>query len=417
VTARGARRSSRWRWRSRWCSLARRRRADAALTWSSIAAHAGVAPRPASSATPAAWPPAPSARSPASAPICPTCRGPRPIEIRIVRDSAARGTPRREGRGAPRWAAGVAYPDVGVVVLALGRGGQRHDVDKTLDHELAHLALGAAVPGAPRWLHEGFAWQHAADLDAARIETLAGMAWFGSVIPLDELEYGFPAGRGACVARLRRELRLRRLPRPPRPLRRSRRRRRSLPFQDFLRELGHGKSLDEAARTAFGADHARAVRRVEGRPVAALLADPGHRLRDRAVAARRAPVDDRLVAPPAPRARHARAAGPPPRPPPTPPGSRCRRRRPRHRGASPIRARTPRATTIRRRAGSTEFHEVRRRRPPSAGPGPRRASHQDAKLPTRRPVRDRKDSQALVTLGGSRRARATKTKSLGGSKR
>jgi hypothetical protein len=41
----------------------------------------------------------------------------------------------------------------------------RFDVDKTLDHELAHLALGAAVPGAPRWLHEGFAWQHAADLD------------------------------------------------------------------------------------------------------------------------------------------------------------------------------------------------------------------------------------------------------------
>lgn len=181
---------------------------------------------------------------------------PRPavIDVRIVRDSADLADAAPEGRGAPRWAAGVAYPDVGVVVLALGRGGQRFDVDKTLDHELAHLALGAAVPNAPRWLHEGFAWQHAEDLDAARIETLAGMAWFGSVIPIEELEYGFPAAE-APASRAYAESydfvgflahRGRYADRDDDGNRYA--------FQDFLRELGHGKSMDEAARAAFGAD-------------------------------------------------------------------------------------------------------------------------------------------------------------------
>ena len=187
---------------------------------------------------------------------------PRPavIDVRIVRDSADLADAAPEGRGAPRWAAGVAYPDVGVVVLALGRGGQRFDVDKTLDHELAHLALGAAVPGAPRWLHEGFAWQHAEDLDAARIETLAGMAWFGSVIPIEELEYGFPAAE-APASRAYAESydfvgylahRGRYADRDDDGNRYA--------FQDFLRELGHGKSMDEAARAAFGAGVALTVR-------------------------------------------------------------------------------------------------------------------------------------------------------------
>jgi len=179
---------------------------------------------------------------------------PRPstIEIRVVADTASLSSVAPPGRGAPRWAAGVAYPDLGVLALAIGRGSQRHDLDKTLDHELAHLALGAAVPGAPRWLHEGFAWQHAADLDMARLETLAGMAWFGKVIPLEELEIGFPAEEAPA----------------------SRAYAESYDFvgylvnrghyadqdddgdrwafREFLRELSGGKSIDDAARQAYG---------------------------------------------------------------------------------------------------------------------------------------------------------------------
>src|SRR5262249_45473078 len=125
-------------------------------------------------------------------------------------------------------------------------------VMKTLDHELGHLALGAAIPGAPRWLHEGFAWQHAADLDWSRGETLAGMAWFGGVIALDDLEAGFPAeelpasrayaessdfvgspaSRGRWVDRDDDGDRW--------------------PFRHFLANLAHGESLDDAAQHAYG---------------------------------------------------------------------------------------------------------------------------------------------------------------------
>ncbi len=178
--------------------------------------------------------------------------GPRRIEIRLVHDSADLPSVAPPGRGAPRWAAGVAYPDAGVVAVAMRRGANVHDVVKTLDHELAHLALGAAIPDAPRWLHEGFAWQHATDLDLARAETLTGMAWFGGVIPMDELEAGFPAEE----------------------LPASRAYAQSYdfvgflaqrgrwadanddgdrwPFRRFLRALAHGATVDDAALEAYG---------------------------------------------------------------------------------------------------------------------------------------------------------------------
>ena len=99
-----------------------------------------------------------------------------------------------EGRGAPPWAIGVAYPDLGVISVATRRGGQLVDPTSTLRHELAHIALGAALGDrAPHWLHEGFAYQHSAEWSWDRTETLAGMAWFGGIVPLDELDASFPA--------------------------------------------------------------------------------------------------------------------------------------------------------------------------------------------------------------------------------
>lgn len=180
---------------------------------------------------------------------------PRPerIEIRLVRDTAELSSVSPPGRGAPRWAAGVAFPDLGVLALALGRGGQLHDTGKTLDHELAHLLLGAAVPDAPRWLHEGFAWQHAPEMDFARFETLAGMAWFGNIAPLDELEAGFPAEEAPASRAYAQSYDF---------VRYLAQRGRWVdtdddgdrwPFRGFLRALSQGKTVDAAAREAYGA--------------------------------------------------------------------------------------------------------------------------------------------------------------------
>ena len=178
---------------------------------------------------------------------------PNAIEVRLVRDANDLAGVAPPGRGAPAWAVGVAYPELGVVSIAIRRGADYVEPIATLKHELAHLALGAALGDrAPRWLHEGFAYQHSAEWSRERIETLAGMAWFGSVIPLEELDRSFPAEELAAnrsyaesydfVGFL------------------SRRGRWDdsaddgdrFPFRRFLRDIANGSTPDAAAIRSFG---------------------------------------------------------------------------------------------------------------------------------------------------------------------
>jgi hypothetical protein len=178
---------------------------------------------------------------------------PRAIHVQIVRDAASLPDVAPGGRGAPAWAIGVAYPDLGVISVATRRGSQVVDAMSTLRHELAHLALGAALGNrAPHWLHEGFAYQHSAEWSWDRTETLAGMAWFGGIVPIDDLDQAFPAEELPAhrayaesydfVGYL------------------SRRGRYEdtkddgdrFPFQRFLSAIGHGDDLDTAAVRAYG---------------------------------------------------------------------------------------------------------------------------------------------------------------------
>jgi len=178
---------------------------------------------------------------------------PQRIRIQVVRDSSSLASVAPEGRGAPPWAIGVAYPDLGVISVATRRQAQIVDPISTLRHELAHVALGAALgPRAPHWLHEGFAYQHSAEWSWDRGETLAGMAWFGGIIPLDDLDHSFPAEENPAhrayaesydfVGYL------------------SRRGRwedtaddgNRWPFRQFLTLVGQGQSVDAASTRAFG---------------------------------------------------------------------------------------------------------------------------------------------------------------------
>ena len=176
------------------------------------------------------------------------------VEVRVVRDARdlARAAP--PGRGAPMWAAGVAYPDLGVVVVALGKSGEPLDVIGTTEHEMAHLALGAALGNhAPRWLHEGFAWQHSpTESDSGRLTTLVGMTWFGSTIPLDELDTSFPADELPASRAYAESYELVQfLADRGRWDDRTDRGDRE-PFRRFLRNLARGEDLDAAASHAFG---------------------------------------------------------------------------------------------------------------------------------------------------------------------
>jgi hypothetical protein len=180
---------------------------------------------------------------------------PRRIEIRLIKraEDLARAAP--EGRGAPPWAIGVAYPDLGIVVVAYRRGPMPADVRSTVRHELAHLALGAALgPRAPRWLHEGFAYLHSSDFSLDRARTLTGMAWTGNVIPLAELDSSFPAAEIAAERAYAESYDF---------IAYLAKRGRSAeqdddgnrwPFRRFLALVATGTPIDQAARQAFTAD-------------------------------------------------------------------------------------------------------------------------------------------------------------------
>ncbi len=180
-------------------------------------------------------------------------RRPPKIEIRLVSqtEDIARVAPHP---GVPPWAVGVAFSSEGIVVAAHRRGGEMLDIDNTVAHELAHLALGAALGGrAPRWLNEGFAYLHSSDWSFARFRTLVGMAWSNNVIELHELDRSFPRGEQAAhrayaqsydfAAFLARRGRYSDREDDGNPL----------PFRRFLAAIGGGKSPTEAAEIAFGA--------------------------------------------------------------------------------------------------------------------------------------------------------------------
>jgi hypothetical protein len=168
------------------------------------------------------------------------------VEIRLVKHMEDIAAAAPAGRGAPGWAVGTAYPDDGVVVVAhRGRNGELLDAERTLTHELAHLALDRYLGHGrvPRWLTEGFAYLHSSDVSTARYATLVGAAIGGHLMRLWELEYAFPAREDEAdlayaqsydfVAFLAH-------------------RGKWQGFRRFLGELAGGASLDDAAQTAFG---------------------------------------------------------------------------------------------------------------------------------------------------------------------
>ncbi|MGC4091839.1 MAG: peptidase MA family metallohydrolase [Polyangiaceae bacterium] len=100
----------------------------------------------------------------------------------------------------PEYAAGVAYPEIGLVLLSLSpvHPTSDHNLVQVFRHELAHVALFDAVAGrhVPRWFNEGFAVFSSGESSFDRLRTL----WMASVAdtlpPLSQLEESFPANEG-----------------------------------------------------------------------------------------------------------------------------------------------------------------------------------------------------------------------------
>jgi hypothetical protein len=121
----------------------------------------------------------------------------REVRVEIARTPGEMATFAPAGAPYPDYAAGVAYSELGLVLLSLApvHPGTEQDLAEVFRHELAHVALHDAVKGAsiPRWFNEGFAVLASGENSFARMKTMLMANVGGSLIPLHDLERSFPS--------------------------------------------------------------------------------------------------------------------------------------------------------------------------------------------------------------------------------
>lgn len=118
------------------------------------------------------------------------------VTVRIVRSPEQMAALAPEGAPPPAYAAGVAYPPLHFAMLALQAPvtWEAPDLGELMRHELAHVALSDAVGGrhVPRWFNEGLAIRQSGELPWARLKTLWDASLGKRLIPLRDLDAGFP---------------------------------------------------------------------------------------------------------------------------------------------------------------------------------------------------------------------------------
>jgi len=96
----------------------------------------------------------------------------------------------------PKYAEGVAYPGLGLILLTIDPKypNSEHDLGEVFRHELAHIALHEALEGrqVPLWLNEGFAIHLSGESSLARMQTLWTATLAETLMPLAQLDVRFP---------------------------------------------------------------------------------------------------------------------------------------------------------------------------------------------------------------------------------
>lgn len=171
------------------------------------------------------------------------------VRVDVARTPGEMATLAPRGAPYPEYASGVAYPELGLVLLTLTPRypNEQFDLTQVFRHELAHVALEDAVHPAPvpRWFNEGFAVMASGETSFERMWTLMNATLSDRLLPLAQVERGFPSDENkASIAYAEASDVVRFL------VRREDRHR----FRALVRELGAGRTLDLAAREAYGVD-------------------------------------------------------------------------------------------------------------------------------------------------------------------
>lgn len=119
------------------------------------------------------------------------------VDVRIARTPGEMRSLAPPGTEVPSYAAGVAYSQLGLVLLTIQplHPNSDHNLLEIFKHELVHIALSDAVGGQhiPRWFNEGFAVQASGENRTTRMWTLWSATLSEDLIPLSRLEGTFPA--------------------------------------------------------------------------------------------------------------------------------------------------------------------------------------------------------------------------------
>ena len=172
------------------------------------------------------------------------------VHVRVARTAREMQALAPEGIQYPKYASGVAYPELNLVLLTLTpqSPNERLDVSETFRHELAHIGIAQAVNGQdiPRWFNEGFAVFTSGESSIPRLQTLWTATLAGTLMPLDRLERSFPEDAvTASIAYAQAADVVRYLARKEDHHR----------FNGLIERMSQGNTFEKALLGAYGLDH------------------------------------------------------------------------------------------------------------------------------------------------------------------
>lgn len=171
------------------------------------------------------------------------------VHVRVGRTAGEMETLAPDGTRFPKYASGVAYSELGLVLLTAAPRypGSRHDLPEVFRHELAHIALHDAVSrdNVPRWFNEGFAVHASGEAATDRLQALWTATVSGNLIPFNKLTRSFPAdSTAASIAYAQAADLLRFLLRGGEEHR----------FRALIRRVAGGQTFEEALADAYATD-------------------------------------------------------------------------------------------------------------------------------------------------------------------
>lgn len=118
------------------------------------------------------------------------------VEVRIARSQEDMNALAPAGMPPPRYAVGVAYSALHLVIITLRdpKTAEAVDLGEVMRHELVHVGLFDATQGhhIPRWFNEGLAVQLSGESSFLRMRTLWDATLSKTLIPLSDLDKSFP---------------------------------------------------------------------------------------------------------------------------------------------------------------------------------------------------------------------------------